>query len=229
MDNFEWFKANPLIDENIFKRDILGIFDEPINICNKLDKIDEKEKLNMFTDYDYIKIPTKDCLSFERESNCLNNSIKTELTFVGELIFENKNEKENKKGNVDMEEILKIYENNQFKKIDKEKAGKIEKIRNESEIGKIVSNLKKQADKELSKIIEDYDKNENIINIDFELDPITKKKTHKIVDEAFDKIGNLKNKIEEVKSLLNIAENYEQKIEILKNYEILDEKGKIMK
>ena len=171
MDNFEWFRANPLIDESIYRRSVLKIFDEPISICNKIDEI--------------------------------------------------------KKGNDNIEKILEIYENNQLKKIEKEKAGKIEKIRNESKIGKIVSNLKKQADKELSKIVEDYDKNENIINIDFELDPITKKKTHKIVDEALNKVAKLKNKIEEVKALLNIAENYEQKIEILKNHEILDENGKI--
>lgn len=226
MDNFEWLKGTPLIDESIFRRDILGIFDEPINICSKLDKINKKENLKMFNDYDYIKIPTKNCLNIERESNSINTISKTELAFIGEPIFENKKEKE---GNNNMEEILKIYEKNQLKKIDNEKAEKIEKIKNESQIGKIVSNLKKQADKELSKIIEDYDKNENVINIDFELDPITKKKTHKIVNEAFDKIGNLKNRIEEVKSLLNITENYEQKIEILKNYKILDEKGKIMK
>ena len=104
MDNFKWFKASPLIDENIFKRNILGIFDEPISICKKNDKNKKgndnmEEILEIYSKYQIKKIDEEvdkeiDKTIQESKLGKIANKFKKEIDKELEKIFENYNKEE---------------------------------------------------------------------------------------------------------------------------------------
>ena len=185
-----------------------------------------------YSDYDYIKIPIKNCISHETNERCGRSFVENTISFIGDPIFEKEIKNNNQKGKDNMEEILKIYEKNQKDKLEKEGCEKIDKILKESKLGKIAKKLQKEADKELEVIFEDYKKNgKKYINIevDFCHDEEILLKKEEIYRNIDEKETNLRNKIEEVKAILNITETYKQKMEILFSYEIIDKNGKIKK
>lgn len=186
------------------------------------------------SNYDYICIPKNRILNLEAEFNYEEkNKINIECfePFFWrkedcEKMFKGKEENEMEK----IEYLLNIYENYQVKKIKKERDEKIEKIQKESPEHKILEKVNDFTLKELQKIFKDYDENkEKIMEINLIFREETDKKIKEIIKDSEKECSLVDLKIQEVKSLLRIAETFEQKMEILKNYDILDKNGRINK
>ena len=144
---------------------------------------------------------------------------------LNELYKEIKNKKENSK--MDFKKILEMYEERKKEEIYAEIDIKKEKILEKDEIQKIII----KAEKEIKNFEEMEGRYLGIRNR-----CLVKKETQKKIDELHEeqntKVNKIKDKIYEVKAQLNAIPNdtdekYYFAIEILKAYEILDEKGRI--
>lgn len=136
--------------------------------------------------------------------------------------------KENKKnkGENKMEKILELYRKNEIAKIDKHYNELLQEERDNSTIGKIVKKLREQSEKELKKVYTDsYYEMKYKINITFDNTPELEEAIKKLIDKRDEELEILKDRIEEIKALTEITETYEQKIDILKNYGILNKEG----
>lgn len=136
------------------------------------------------------------------------------------------NLEKNKKESKEME-ILRIYKEREDEKINKEYIDKKIEIKNKDKIQLIVSEMRKQIGVILEN--EDLDK----YQIDFGNATYTyTKETKKELEELEKKEKNehklLNKMIDEVKALMELTENYEQKMDILENYGIT-KKGKLNK
>ena len=147
------------------------------------------------------------------------------------LIMDTDKEMEKKKGdNMEkIDNILERYKKYQLKEIDRQCDEDIKFIRDTSDLAKIYDKLKTQAKKELIKLYpdKDYEEIENYIYISYENDNKCQKDINERVEYRDEKIGKIKQKIEDAKALIEIAETFEQKMEILKNYNIIDKEGRI--
>lgn len=122
-------------------------------------------------------------------------------------------------------EILDIYRNRKLEKISSDHIKKQEEIRKNDIFAKLASEYNSQV-KALFK---------NEFNEEYTLGDISPKvesfETKEKLEQAYIEFINEKEKLEEtiqeVKAQLEIAENYETKIKILKNYNILNKEGKI--
>lgn len=122
-------------------------------------------------------------------------------------------------------EILDIYMNRKLEKISIDNIKKQEEIRKNDIFAKLASEYNSQV-KALFK---------NEFNEEYKLGDIspkvesfeTKEKLEKVYTEFITEKEKLEETIQEVKAQLEIAENYETKIKILKNYNILNKEGKI--
>lgn len=134
-------------------------------------------------------------------------------------------EKENSK--MDFEEILEMYEDKKKEEIYAEIDIKREKILEKDEIQKIIIKTEKEI-----KNFEEMEgrylgiRNRSLVKKE------TEKKLDELNNEQTTKINKIRDKIKEVKAQLNAIPNdtdekYYFAIEILKAYEILDEKGRI--
>ena len=144
---------------------------------------------------------------------------------LNELYKEIKNKKENSK--MDFEEILEMYEERKKTEIYTEIDMKREKILEKDEIQKIMIKTEKEI-----KNFEEMEgrylgiRNRSLVKKE------TEKKLDELNNEQTTKINKIRDKIKEVKAQLNAIPNdtdekYYFAIEILKVYEILDEKGRI--
>lgn len=125
-----------------------------------------------------------------------------------------------------IDEILEIYRKEAIKYIDEITDKKIQDIRKSSKLGKIFEKVFNQSQKEIKNVYPDnYEIMKNKIYISFDNDDVTQREIDDLIEIRNKQIENYDEKIKKVKALLAIAETYEQKIEILKNYEILDEDG----
>lgn len=115
--------------------------------------------------------------------------------------------------------ILNIYMDKMLVKIDREYREKREEILKSDEIKNKVENFRKELEKEY-KIYAGI--NLDIANKTEE----TLKLINELEEETAKKEKELKEKIREVEVQLEITETYEQKIDVLVNYEILDKKTK---
>lgn len=175
------------------------------------------------TDFDTITINKNCLLNAEIDENMINGCV-PEYTFrciKPELRItpsKNKNKKEKKEV-----EILDLYKDRKRKQIRTKYLEQRKEIIGNDENVKILRDaLEKLKDK-----IEEVKK--NCLHFT-EADIITKETLEKLTE--LDKLEEnetleLYKEVEEITSLLELAENYEQKIKILKNYDILDKKGKL--
>lgn len=123
-------------------------------------------------------------------------------------------------------DILEIYRKEAIKYIDEITDKKIQDVRKSSELGKIFEKVFNQSQKEIKNAYPDnYEIMKNKIYISFENDDVTQREIDDLIEIRNKQIEDHDEKIKKVKALLAIAETYEQKIQILKNYEILDEYG----
>lgn len=138
-------------------------------------------------------------------------------------ITENKGDKNMDK----IEKILEIYRKKLMAKIDFDCDNDIKFIRETSDLYLMLEKLKKQAEKEFCKIYPNIDNPQDYFYIDIKATPQINEQVERRIQERDEEIDKLNKNIEEVKSLLAIADTFEQKMEILRNYEIVDEIGRI--
>lgn len=133
------------------------------------------------------------------------------ITEIDDIIKENKME------------ILEIYYERKRKQLD---------INQEKEINKIKMKDEKYArlydiEQELKAIAITHDIDYHIAYARFSFSPNIVDMGDKCKRKYGEKIRQLEQLIDEVKSQLSMCETYEQKQKVLRNYEIIDEKGKI--
>lgn len=128
-----------------------------------------------------------------------------------------------------IDNILNLYKRYQIKEIDRQCDEDVKFIKETSELAKVKDKLEKQSKKELEKLYpdKDYKEIEHLIYISYECDDKTRKDIAERLDYRTEQLEKLEQKLDNVKALIDIAETFEQKMEILRNYEIIDEDGKI--
>lgn len=119
--------------------------------------------------------------------------------------------------------ILDIYKQKQIEMLDNDANKEIKKTIKNSVENKIMEKYYEKINKELmEKCPSVFDEEFKSAYIEINQSKDTKEKIQEIEKEHSKKIDELKEKIEEIKALLDIAENYEQKISILKAYKIIN-------
>lgn len=122
-------------------------------------------------------------------------------------------------------EILDIYRNRKLEKISSDHIKKQEEIRKNDIFAKLASEYNSQV-KALFK--NEFNEEYTLGDISPKVESFeTKEKLEKAYIEFINEKEKLEEIIQEVKAQLEIAENYETKIKILKNYNILNKEGKI--
>ena len=168
------------------------------------------------------------CSGIKLTSSVVDNINSNTITVSERIDKLDKKMKEWKGDNMGkIDNILERYKKYQIEKIDMEKDNDIEFVRKTSQIGQLAEKLQKQAEKELKKLYPDRKNAQKLIAIFFENTDETQEAIEKIIEDRNNQIGNLERKLDDIKALIAIAETFEQKMEILKNYNIIDEEGKI--
>lgn len=124
-------------------------------------------------------------------------------------------------------EILKIYRNKYFEKLNNEYGEKIKKIKSEDPIQMVLNDTLNHI-KEILEIEEDYSQ-EKIYFIEDKLKinnytSDTERLLNEIGKEKNEKIKELNNLLEEITAMLSMTNDYQEQIKILKNYGIIDKK-----
>ena len=130
----------------------------------------------------------------------------------------NKEEEEN------MLKLLEIYKDKKTKEIEEKYDKEITKIEENDEAQVFIM----QAEETLKSIL-----NTEKVKIDVDSDRVlyteeTWKKRGEIIDTIREEKNKLNIKIKEISALLELAPNYEEKIKILRDYEIVDKKKNII-
>lgn len=123
--------------------------------------------------------------------------------------------------------ILELYQEKQTKLIEHKYDKKIEELEENDELqvylkqaAEVVRNLMELKDEEIVQI--------EVISAYVNLTPKTIQKREEIIKLIRKEKDELKNKIIEIQALLELAPNYEEKIKILRDYEIIDKKKNII-
>lgn len=132
--------------------------------------------------------------------------------------------KEYKENSID--KILEISRKDMIKIIDETCDENIKEIRKNSKLGQIFTEVLQYSQKKIKETYPDnFETLKDKIYINFENDEETQRKIDEEIAERNQAIEDLDKMLEEVKALLKLAETYEQKMDILKRYEILNEDG----
>ena len=181
-----------------------------------------------FKNLEYIKIPASQILGLNIEQDCSTFFPKMELsTIYNESYFNYKNKEKEGKNMENFEKILDRYKQYQIDFINADTETNIALIIEQSETEKIINKFKKQIIDELNKKYPNDEYKTDDIEIDFEFPKELKEKIKDENEMHNTSIEVLESDINDAKLLLNAAETYEQKMEILKNYKILDDEGRI--
>lgn len=131
-----------------------------------------------------------------------------------------KNDKEEK----DMLKILEIYGNKQMKEIEQ----KYDKQLKDIEENDPISVYLKQTEEAIKEML-NSDNVSLVLNSDtMEFTQETIEKRKKIIDIIHQEKKELNDVIKEIESLLELAPNYEEKLQILRDYGIIDKKKNIV-
>lgn len=130
----------------------------------------------------------------------------------------------------DTRKILNIYEDIETLKIRKNYDEKCEKVESESVESKIAKKVREYAQKELKKVFPDYDESkESIITVTFKITDETRTKIEELHKERRKEQEKLDKKIQEINAILEMAETFEQKMQTLLAYDVVDNKGVMKK
>ena len=146
-----------------------------------------------------------------------------------EKAFQKQDRKEENKM-ADTRKILNIYEDIEIVKIRKKYDEKCEKVESESVESKIAKKVREYAQKELKKAFPDYDESkESIITVTFKITDETRIKIEELHKERRKEQEKLDKKIQEINAILEMAETFEQKMQTLLAYDVVDDKGVMKK
>ena len=166
-----------------------------------------------------------------------NVKISSELLKIGKNLFDNKGffipaydlysqevkENEINKEENEMYKILDIYETRQRAKINDIYNERIESLIEDDEIQKIIKEMENQIRTVAGERAEGYC---------FAYPGLYEERTAKAIkeleQERDQKVKELRNKIIDIKALAELAPNYEEKLKILRDYEIMDKKKNII-
>ena len=125
--------------------------------------------------------------------------------------------------------ILNLYKEHQIREFDRQCNEDIEFIRKTSVLANVTEKLRKQAKKELEKLYpdKDYEDIKYYIYLGYENDKKTQEAINERLDYRKEQIEKLERNLDDIKALIAIAETFDEKMQILKNYEVIDEGGKI--
>ena len=134
-------------------------------------------------------------------------------------------DKLNDKINEEEEEmkILDLYEERKRKAIEKEYLEAKEMTRKDDEIQKIIIEMTNQV----NTILENQGSNKiyefqpSLVTLETEI------KIDELRDKQHEEIEELRSTLEEIRALFELTDDYNERIKILKNYDILDKKGKL--
>lgn len=143
------------------------------------------------------------------------------VTTSNGITYENINKKENEE---DMLKILEIYKDKKVKEIEEKYDKKIEELIKNDPVNIFIEQAEETVKTMLnSKNVKVY------LNSDVgEITSETIEKQNEIVDIIMEEKNKLNTKIKEISALLELAPNYEEKIKILRDYEIVDKKKNII-
>lgn len=146
-----------------------------------------------------------------------------------EKAFQKQDRKEENKM-ADTRKILDIYEDIETLKIRKKYDEKCEKVESESAESKIAKKVREYAQKELKKAFPDYDESkESIITVTFKITDETRTKIEELHKERRKEQEKLDRKIQEINAILEMTETFEQKMQTLLAYDVVDDKGVMKK
>lgn len=181
-----------------------------------------------FNHWDYLKIPKDAIVNIDREISPYE-LCRSEITFVGEPIFEKENKKENKNKNKKEKEkkkimeLLELYERFQTENIEKSFDKQMEKLLEKDELV--------QATKEYNQRLNLLEDEEKIHRYTLDIERVLTISTQNEMNKITEKIKEAKNKLTDkcriIKAHLELADTFEEKQEILKSYNVIDENGKL--
>lgn len=180
----------------------------------------------------YIKIPQKSIIEWENQNNGItkktlfhDDAIDSLKYAIDSNVTINKSYCEKEK-EIKYMKILEIYEKYQRIKIKEKTEKEIQEIEENSPEYKIIKKYEEKMKQELGKIYEEEFVKEKInSNIIYSQKTLKQKEEiYMIVEKQRDELDK---KIKEIESLLELAENYEQRVEILKAYKVINEDGTI--
>ena len=119
--------------------------------------------------------------------------------------------------------ILDLYEERKTKLIIDEYSKAEKEVKKEDEIQSIILEMTDQVNtilKNQNKKIT-YEFEPNLITLETEI------KIDKLKDKRHEEIENLRSTLDEIRALFELTDDYNERIKILKNYDILDKKGKL--
>ena len=132
-----------------------------------------------------------------------------------------------KKGEQNMFKLLEIYKEKQTREIESKYDEQLENLRKEDP----VTVLKEQFEDAIKELLELKGEERVAICVTapvVELTPETIEKQREITNIIREEKKKINRKIEEIEALLELAPNYEEKIKILRDYEIIDKKKNII-
>ena len=200
----------------------------PLSINTQIQDLETTIKPIDFNHWDYLKIPKDAIVNIDREISSYKLP-RSEVTFVGEPIFEKENKKENKNKNKKEKEkkkimeLLELYERFQTENIEKSFDKQMEEILEKDELVQAAKEYNQRLN-----LLED-----NISKLHFELDiervltTETQNEVNKIRKTIKEATYKLKDKCNIIKAHLELADTFEEKQEILKSYNVIDENGRL--
>ena len=130
----------------------------------------------------------------------------------------------------DTNKFLYVYEDIVSKKIREHYDEKAEDVESESKEAKVFKKVKEYALKELKASFPNYDETiEKIITLSFSVTEETRKAIEDLNKERRKDLVSLDERITEIRAMLELAQTFDEKMQILKAYEVVDKKGVIIK
>ena len=119
--------------------------------------------------------------------------------------------------------ILEIYKERKIKTLEKEFSEAKKVAIEEDEIQKIIIEMTNQVNTILENEDSDtrYESHPNLYTSK------TEAKLNKLNDKYHEQIEELRSTLDEIRALFELTDDYNERIKILKNYDILDKKGKL--
>ena len=120
-------------------------------------------------------------------------------------------------------DILEIYKERKIKTLEKEFSEAKKVAIEEDEIQKIIIEMTNQVNTILENEGSDtrYESHPNLYTSK------TEAKLNKLNDKYHEQIEELRSTLDEIRALFELTDDYNERIKILKNYDILDKKGKL--